>query len=127
MNLTLLLNSRCLMLKQLIILNLLVCSPSAMAGVFKDGAWLASGCEAPPAAPVIEANTVDSYNASIRAVNDWQRLAKAYDDCIVNEANADSALIAKTATGEQGKLKDKIQNIDSELAAAKAKLGQKAK
>jgi hypothetical protein len=113
------------MLKQIITAGILLLSATlSTAGELKNGIWIASTCGNRQEAPFVNANTLDSYNASVKAINAWQLTAKTYDDCLINEANADSALIAKTATEEQGKLKEIVNKINADLNAGKVQLEQ---
>jgi hypothetical protein len=77
-------------------------------------------------APVIEQSSVDTYNKSVKAINEWQQKANTYNSCLINEANADNALIAKTANEEQSQLKAVMEKIKADTDAAKAKLDNKA-
>lgn len=95
------------------------------AGTISNGAWSPGGCGIEPAAPVIEQSSVDAYNNSVKAINEWQQKANAYNTCLINEANADNALIAKTANEEQSRLRSAMEKIKAETDAAKAKLDKK--
>jgi hypothetical protein len=98
---------------------------SGMAGTITNGTWLPSGCGTEPALPVIDETSVDTYNQSVKAINEWQQKANAYNGCLIKEANADNALIANSANDEQARLKASIEKIQAETAAAKAKLDKK--
>lgn len=90
---------------------------SSMAGTITNGVWPPSGC----AVPVIDQSSVDAYNKSVKAINDWQQKANAYNGCLIKEANVDNALIANSANDEQVRLRAAIEKIQAETAAAKAK------
>jgi hypothetical protein len=92
------------------------------AGTITNGIWSPSACGTEPVAPVIEQSSVDAYNQSVKAINEWQQKANAYNTCLINEANADNALIAKMANEEQSRLRAAIQKIKTDTTAAKAKL-----
>ena len=98
---------------------------SGMAGTITNGTWSPSGCGAEPVVPVIDDTSVDAYNQSVKAINDWQQKATAYNDCLINEANADNLLIANSANDEQARLKAAIEKIQADTSAAKTKLGKK--
>jgi len=98
---------------------------SSTAGTITNGAWSPSGCGTEPAVPVIDQSSVDAYNQSVKAINDWQQKANAYNGCLIKEANADNALIANSANDEQVRLKSAIEKIQAETAAAKAQLDKK--
>jgi hypothetical protein len=95
------------------------------AGTITNGAWSPSGCGTEPVVPVIGQDTVDAYNQSVKAINDWQEKANAYNGCLIKEANADNSLIANAANDEQARLRAAIEKIQAETTAAKAKLDKK--
>ena len=95
------------------------------AGTIANGIWLPCGCGSEPVVPVIEQGSVDTYNKSVKAINEWQQIANAYNSCLINEANADNALIAKTANEEQARFRAAIEKIKTDTDAAKAKLDRK--
>ncbi len=114
------------MIKQLFFAAaMMLTTVSATAGTITNGTWLPSGCGTEPVVPVIELDNVDVYNQSVKAINDWQQKANAYNGCLIKEANADNALIANSANDEQARLKAAIEKIQAETAAAKAKLDKK--
>jgi hypothetical protein len=92
------------------------------AGTISNGAWSPSACGAEPEVPVVEQGNVETYNQSIKTINDWQQKANAYNSCVINEANADNALIVKTATEGQNKFRAAVEKIKTATDAAKAKL-----
>jgi len=92
-----------------------------MAGSI-NGTWSPSACGTEPEPPVIEQGSVDAYNNSVKAINEWQQKANTYITCMINEANADNALIAKTANDQQNKFRAAAERIKTEIEAAKAKL-----
>jgi hypothetical protein len=98
---------------------------SGTAGTITNGIWTPNSCGTEPAVPVIEQGSVDVYNQSVKAINDWQQKANAYNGCVIKEANADNSLIANAANIEQAKFKSTIEKIQAETAAAKAKLDKK--
>ena len=98
---------------------------SGMAGTITNGTWSPSDCGTEPAIPVIDQSSVDAYNQSVKAINDWQQKANAYNGCLIKEANADNALIANSANDEQARLRAAMEKIQAETTAAKAKLDKK--
>ncbi|SJM92388.1 conserved exported hypothetical protein [Crenothrix polyspora] len=116
------------MLKRFIATNILLLgAASTTAGVLKQGVWVPSSCGSREEAPFIDTSNADAYNASVKAINAWQKTASAYDDCLVKEANTDSAVIVKTVTDEQGKLKEIVKKINDELNTGREFLDQKRK
>ena len=98
---------------------------SGMAGTIMNGIWSPSGCGTEPVVPVIDQGSVDAYNRSVKAINDWQQKANTYNGCLIKEANADNSLIANSANDEQTRLRAAIEKIQTETTAAKAKLDKK--
>ena len=94
----------------------------AKAGSISNSAWLPSSCGGEPVTPVVDQSNVESYNKSIKIINEWQNKASSYNTCLINEANADNALIAKTANEEQSRFRAVIDKIKADTDAAKAKL-----
>jgi hypothetical protein len=95
------------------------------AGTITNGTWSPSGCGTEPVVPVVEQGSVDAYNKSVKAINEWQQKANTYNTCLINEANADNALIANTANEAQSRLRAAIEKIKTDTDAAKAKLDSK--
>jgi hypothetical protein len=98
---------------------------TGVAGTIANGAWLPSGCGTEPVVPVIDQSSVDAYNQSVKAINDWQQKATVYNGCLIKEANADNSLIANTANDEQARLRAAIEKIQVETTAAQARLDKK--
>lgn len=95
---------------------------TASAGTLENGKWSASGCGAMPGAPVVESSSIDAFNKSIGKINDWQKQIQTYHDCMVKEANADSAAINKAATSEQTRINESVEKMNKEAAAGKEKV-----
>ncbi len=93
-----------------------------MAGTISNGTWSASACGIEPEVPVIKQNSIETYNQSIKSINEWQNKANAYNTCVINEANADNAIIARRATEQQNKFRAAVEKIKIATDAAKAKL-----
>ena len=104
---------------------MMLTAASGTAGTIANGTWSPSGCGAEPVVPVIDQSSVDAYNQSVKAINDWQEKANAYNGCLIKEANADNALIASSANDEQARLRAAIEKIQAETTEAKAKLEKK--
>ena len=105
---------------------IIVASVSAgTAGTITNGTWAPRDCGTEPVVPVIEQSSVDAYNKSVKAINEWQQKANTYNTCLINEANADNALIAKTANEEQSRLRAAIEKIKADTDTAKARLDNK--
>ena len=98
--------------------NISVC----MAGSINNNVWSANACGNEPEVPTIKQDNIETYNQSIKAVNEWQQAANAYNSCVVNEANTDNALIAKIANEMQNKFRLTVEKIKVDADAAKALL-----
>ncbi|MDT8364485.1 MAG: hypothetical protein RQ714_07540 [Nitrosomonas sp.] len=85
------------------------------AGHLDNGSWSPAGCGAKPPVPTVESSNVNEYNRSIKALNEWQVLAQKYYSCLVEEANADNALIANTANEAQSEFRAVVERINEEL------------
>lgn len=104
----------------------MVASVSAgTAGTITNGTWAPSACGTEPVVPVIEQSSVDAYNKSVKAINEWQQKANAYNTCLINEANADNALIAKAANEAQSRLRSTFEKVKADTTAAKTRLDSK--
>ncbi|MDI1292771.1 MAG: hypothetical protein PSV18_08495 [Methylobacter sp.] len=105
--------------------TMMLTAVSAVAGTITNSIWSPSGCGAEPSVPVIDQASVNAYNKSANAINDWQQKANAYNSCMMNEANSDNAIIANAANNQQARLKAAIEKIQTETTAIKAKLDKK--
>lgn len=97
---------------------------TANAGTLENGTWSASGCGKMPDTPVVESGSVDAFNRSIATINDWQKQIQTYHDCMIKEANADSAAINKAANSEQTRINEALEKVNKEAAAGKQKVEQ---
>jgi hypothetical protein len=97
-----------------------------MAGTMNNGVWAPSACGTEPLSPVVDLKSVDSYNKSIKDINEWQHKASNYNTCLINEANADNALIAKTANEEQSRFRALVDKIKFDTESAKVALDNKS-
>ena len=108
--------------KLMLVLSLIIFSITVVkAGSVVNGVWSPVNCGIKQPPPVIDQSSIDAYNKSIKTVNEWQHVANGYMTCLINEANADNALIAKTAN-EQANFRAEVEKIKTETEAAKQKL-----
>lgn len=98
---------------------------SSNAGTLVNGSWSPAGCGERPVAPSLSTASIADYNRSVETINEWQKRAQQYNSCLVDEANADNALIAKTANDQQAKFQGEIDRINAEAEKAKAILDSK--
>ncbi|MGR8930327.1 MAG: hypothetical protein ACU836_06770 [Gammaproteobacteria bacterium] len=93
------------------------------AGILNGSTWAPSeACGAKPQAPAIDDSSIDAYNKSVGAINEWQKKARTYYECLIKEANADNKIIADTANREQETYRQTVESIGSKADAAKKKL-----
>jgi hypothetical protein len=97
------------------------------AGSINNNSWAPSACGNEPEVPVIKQDNIETYNQSIKSINEWQLAANTYNTCVVNEANVDNALIAKTANDKQNKFRGAVEKIKVDTDAAKALLDKVGK
>jgi hypothetical protein len=91
------------------------------AGTLNNGSWSPSGCGAMPEAPAVNSSSADTINKSIAAVNDWQKQLQTYDECMIREANADTASIANSANAQQTRYREASKKINAELTTGREK------
>jgi hypothetical protein len=106
-------------------LTLLCTALSVHAGTLINGKWTAPACSVMPPEPEIDTSGVDAYNRSLKQIREWQPQAQAHIECVVKEANADNAIIAKAATTEQERFRDEVAQIKTTAEDAKKKLDGK--
>lgn len=106
------------------LLMLLSVSTSSSAGSLNGSSWTPSGCGGKPEAPTIVGDSIDTYNQSVAAINDWQQKSKAYFECLINEANKDNNIIANSANQEQAKYRETAEALSKEAAAVSQKLNE---
>ena len=98
--------------------------------------WSASNCGHEPGPPVVEAGSVDRYNASIDRVSAYDKAARAYSTCvsrqavaeqsaISNDARSRMAVINNAATMVQKRIASNFGALSAQLRAAGQKLGAK--
>ena len=97
-----------------ILIFLLLVHTSSNAGTLMNGAWSPSGCGEKPESPIVDSTSMVNFNRSIDAINEWQDRALEYNSCLIKEANADSALITKTANDVQSKFQKEIDRVVTE-------------
>ena len=71
--------------------------------------WNAAQCGREPAAPTVDATTVDRYNASVDRVTAYERAARSYNACVSRAATTE-----QTAISNEARLRiDAIQAVSS--------------
>ena len=95
---------------------------TAQAGALGPQGWAPTGCGALPQTPIIDSSSAAAYNKSIRGINEWQEQLQTYHDCMVKEANADSAAINQAANTEQARINQAIEKVNQEAANGRQKV-----
>jgi hypothetical protein len=90
---------------------MMLTAATGRAGAIANGAWSPSDCGSEPEVTVIDQSSVDAYNQSVKASNDWQQKANAYNSYLIKEANA--------ANDEQARLRVAIEKIQTETTPAR--------
>lgn len=102
---------------------ILTSSPILYAGSISNNHWQASNCGEKPATPLLENKLdFDAYNKAVENVNEWQKKANVYFECLVKEANSDTAIIVESAKHDQTVFRDDVDKIFETLETAKKKL-----
>ena len=96
------------------------------AGTLDNGNWSPGGCGTLSEAPAVDSSNVDAINKSIAAVNEWQKQVQSYDECMIKEANADTATIANSANAQQTRYREASQKINAEAAAGREKFSNQS-
>jgi hypothetical protein len=79
-----------------------------------------------PPVPVIDSSSAEAFNKSVGTINEWQKQLQAYNDCMVKEANADSAAIGKAATAEQARINEAIEKVNQDATAGRQRVEQRS-
>lgn len=111
-------------LVQILIFFLLLSSTNLNAGTLVDGKWNPDGCGDHPGVPAVDTSNAYAYNSSVHNVVAWQEATKAFNECMVKEANADNALIIKSAKEEQQRSRAILEKINAEAAQLKQSAGE---
>jgi hypothetical protein len=75
-----------------------------------------------PQIPIIDSSSAEAYNQSIGKINEWQKQLQVYHDCMVKEANADSAAINQGATAEQARINQAMEKVNQDATAGRQKV-----
>lgn len=95
---------------------------AAQAGELHNGEWTVTACGDKPQPPAVNVQDAESYNQTVNAINQWQTQANAYYECLIKEANQDTAAIAGKAKQEQSGYQQTAEGIAATLDSARKKL-----
>lgn len=110
---------------RLLALILAVLTTSTFAGTLKNGNWSPSGCGSVTDAPLVDDSSIDAYNNSLAAINEWEQASAIYFNCLVNEANQDSKAISNGATREQLNFRQTLEAIKASADQARARFSHR--
>ena len=96
------------------------------AGTLDNGNWSPSGCGKLSEAPAVDSSSIDTINQSIAAVNEWQKQVQSYDECMIKEANADTATIANSANAQQTQYREASKKVNADAAAGREKFSRQS-
>ena len=79
--------------------------------------WSAPSCGHEPGPPVVEAGSVDRYNASIDRVSAYDKAARAYTACVSRQAVADQSAISNDARNRMAAINGAANAVQKRIAA----------
>lgn len=94
----------------------LLFSSFLFAGTLADGQWHPDNCGERPELPEVDTSNAFAYSSSVHTVVEWQTATKAFNECLVKEANSDTASIIKAAKEEQERSRTILEKINTEAA-----------
>jgi len=90
----------------------------AWAGTLELGTWEPSKCGPEPAMPNINDSSPETYNYSMTLVKAYVAAAKAYEDCVHEEAQRDSEIIHHALQDENQHMQARFDRLSREAKAA---------
>ena len=102
-----------------VILGLTMLVLEANAGTLSNEDWKPSNCGEKPEAPEFNEESIEAFNQSVLAVNEWLKTSSTYMKCLADEANADTKRITDSAAAEQKAHKELLESLDAKVAAFK--------
>ena len=81
------------------------------------GAWSPEQCGAEPARPVLDLGDRAKYNHSADVVNEYEGKAKAWDACVMKQANADMEAISAAAKSRMAGISHDATQIQARVYA----------
>ena len=77
--------------------------------------WTPTECGAEPEKPVVDLSDPVKYNKSVDEVNAYRERAKAWETCVVKEANADMVAVNNDAKAKMTAISESTKRIQGEL------------
>ena len=81
------------------------------------GAWSPEQCGAEPARPVLDLGDRAKYNHSADVVNEYEGKAKAWDACVMKQANVDMEAISAAAKSRMAGISHDATQIQARVYA----------
>lgn len=96
----------------LAVLLSMLCAPS-FAQDASPGAWAPTGCGAAPEKPPLNLSDQAAYNKSVDEVNAYEEKAKAWDTCMMKEANAAMVSVSNDAKAKMAAINESATRIQN--------------
>lgn len=112
-------------LKRVLTISLFCYAGLSQAGTLKNGNWTPNACGSLPQAPEVDGSSIDAYNNTLAAVNEWQQASATYFNCLVKEANDDNKTISNAANREQLNHRQIIDALKASLDEARAQFNNR--
>ena len=91
--------------------------PAVPAETPATGTWSPQECGAEPARPVLDLSDRAKYNRSADVVNEYEGKAKAWDACVMKQANSDMEAISAAAKSRMAGISHEATQIQSRVYA----------
>lgn len=108
----------------LVVVGLNLLALNTHAGTLTNESWKPSNCGEKPEVPEFNEESIEAFNQSTLAVNEWLKTSSTYMKCLADEANVDTKRITDAAAAEQKAHKELLESLDAKVAAFKEQQGQ---
>lgn len=106
---------------------LLAAAGSARAGTITNGVWTPTGCGQEPTVPTIDLSSESAFSKTLNASDAYDAADGKYVDCVVKEANTDSAPIVNAAQAARDRRKAALAKLQADTDAGMAKYASASK
>lgn len=89
-----------------------------------QGVWTAAQCGAEPKVPTVSSTNVTQYNASVDAVQAYDRAARTYNACVNQHAQQDETAISDDARAKISKIQAASAVVQKRIGANFSALAQ---
>ncbi len=83
----------------------------------RDGGWTPQGCGDEPPRPSLDLGDREKYNRSAELVNEYEARAKAWDTCVMKEANTNMNAVSAAAKTRMGAISQEATSIQGRVYA----------